>query len=337
MKRQEFLCSIALGALSVQGAGTWITQWLTESTTMTEQNDSFSEVIIIGGSYAGLAAAMALGRSLRKVLILDAGEPCNRQTPHSHNFLTQDGQVPAHISAVARAEVLQYPTVRLRKIWINAVQAIEGGFQVTGAGSEVFQGKKLLLATGIKDQMPALPGFAECWGISVLHCPYCHGYEVKKQELGVLANGETAFEMARLIDHWSSGLTLFTNGAIQMDASQFEKLQSKNIRIIETPIRELEHQAGYLQKVHFEDGSHHALKALFARVPFTQSSTIAKDLGCTFTEMGHIQVNDFKKTNVPGVFAAGDNTTPMRAVAAAVAAGTMAGAMINHELIVEEF
>jgi len=295
------------------------------------------DVIIIGGSYAGLAAGMALGRSLRKVLILDAGEPCNRQTPHSHNFLTQDGQVPAHIGAIAQAEVLQYPTVRLRKIWVNAVQVIEGGFQVTGAGAEVFQGKKILLATGVKDQMLELPGFAECWGISVLHCPYCHGYEVKKQELGVLANGETAFEMACLIDHWSSGLTLFTNGAIQMEASQLEKLQSKKIRIIETPIRALEHQAGYLQKVHFADGSHHDLKALFARVPFTQSSTIAKDLGCTFTEMGHIQVNDFKKTNLPGVFAAGDNTSPMRAVAAAVAAGTVAGAMINHELIVEEF
>ncbi|MDX2068390.1 MAG: NAD(P)/FAD-dependent oxidoreductase [Haliscomenobacter sp.] len=337
MNRQEFLRNLALGALSLQNVEELATHWVPEKNTMTQQNESFSEVIILGGSYAGLAAAMALGRSLRKVLVLDAGEPCNRQTPHSHNFLTQDGQVPAHIGAVARAEVLQYPTVRLRKLWVSAVQAVEGGFQVTGAGAEVFQGKKLLLATGVKDQMPDLPGFAESWGISVLHCPYCHGYEVKKQELGVLANGETAFEMARLIDHWSSGLTLFTNGPMNMEKAQVEKLQAKNIRIIETPIRALEHQAGYLQKVHFEDGSHHALKALFARVPFTQSSAIAKDLGCAFTEMGHIQVNDFKKTNVPGVFAAGDNTTPMRAVAAAVAAGTMAGAMINHELIVEDF
>jgi thioredoxin reductase len=337
MNRQEFLRSIALGALSLQSVEELATKWTPEKNKMTQQNDTFSDVIIIGGSYAGLAAGMALGRSLRKVLILDAGQPCNRQTPHSHNFLTQDGQVPEHLGALARAEVLQYPTVRLRRFWVNTVQAIEGGFQVTGAGAEVFQGKKILLATGIKDQMPELPGFAESWGISVLHCPYCHGYEVKKQELGVLANGETAFEMARLIKHWSSELTLFTNGPLDMEIAQVEKLRLKNIRIVETPIRELEHQAGYLQKVHFVDGSTYALKALFARVPFSQSSAIPRELGCTITEQGYIQVNDFKKTSVPGVFAAGDNTSPMRAVAAAVAAGTMAGAMINHELIVEEF
>jgi thioredoxin reductase len=337
MNRQEFLRSIAFGALSLQSVEELATQWAPEKNTMTQQNDTFSDVIIIGGSYAGLAAGLALGRSLRKVLILDAGEPCNRQTPHSHNFLTQDGQVPAHLGAVARAEVLQYPTIRLRRFLVNTVQAIEGGFQVSGAGAEVFQGKKLLLATGVKDQMPDLPGFAESWGISVLHCPYCHGYEVKKQELGVLANGETAFEMARLIDHWSSGLTLFTNGPLSMEKAQVEKLQAKKIRIVETPIRALEHQAGYLQNIHFVDGSRQTLKALFARVPFTQSSSIPVELGCALTEQGHIQVNDFKKTSVPGVFAAGDNTSPMRAVAAAVAAGTMAGAMINHELIVEEF
>lgn len=299
--------------------------------------DQAFDVIIIGGSYAGLAAGMSLGRSLRKVLILDAGQPCNLQTPRSHNFLTQDGQTPAQIADIARAQVLHYPTVHLRETWATAAQEVSDGFQVNTMEGQVFQARKLLLATGIKDQMPSIPGFAESWGISVLHCPYCHGYEVKQQELGVLANGAVAFELARLIEHWSSGLTLFTNGPLDMEKAQLEKLQAKNIRIIEMPIRALEHQTGYLQNIHFADGSSYALTALFARIPFTQSSTIPAQLGCAFTEHGHIEVNDFKKTSVPNVFAAGDNSSPVRAVAAAIGAGTAAGAFINHEFIVEEF
>lgn len=302
-----------------------------------QQADQAFDVIIIGGSYAGLAAGMSLGRSLRKVLILDAGQPCNHQTPRSHNFLTQDGQAPAQIAATALAQVLQYPTVQLREVWATSAQEVSEGFRINTMEGQIFQAKKLLLATGIKDQMPNVPGFAESWGISVLHCPYCHGYEVRQQELGVLANGEIAFEMARLIEHWSSALTLFTNGPLNMEKAHVEKLQAKNIRMIETPIRALEHQAGYLHSIHFADGSSHALSTLFARIPFTQSSTIPQQLGCALTEQGYIEVNEFKATSVPGVFAAGDNSSPMRAVAAAVAAGTMAGAMINHKFIAEDF
>src|SRR5690606_19368783 len=146
--------------------------------------------IIIGGSYAGLSAAMALGRSLRKVLIIDAGKPCNRQTPHSHNFITQDGKTPAEISSIARAQVAQYETVTFLSGFAVEGKKTNSGFEIKTEKGEIFESKKLILATGVKDIMSEIPGFAECWGISVIHCPYCHGYEVRNEKTGILANGD---------------------------------------------------------------------------------------------------------------------------------------------------
>ncbi|MEO9210991.1 MAG: NAD(P)/FAD-dependent oxidoreductase, partial [Ginsengibacter sp.] len=170
------------------------------------------DVIIIGGSYSGLAAGMALGRALRKVLIIDNDEPCNRQTPHSHNFLTQDGNTPSEISALARQQVQQYKTIQfLKGLATNAVKT-STGFEIETNTGKRFFARKIIIATGIKDLMPNIPGFAESWGISVLHCPYCHGYEVRNQKTGILGNGNYGYEFSVLISNWTKDLTLYTNG-----------------------------------------------------------------------------------------------------------------------------
>jgi thioredoxin reductase len=295
------------------------------------------DVVIIGGSYAGLSAAMSLGRARRRVLILDTGRPCNRQTPHSHNFLTQDGATPAALRAQATEQVRAYPTIELRADEALTATPTDGGFRVQTATGPVLKARKVVLATGITDLLPALPGFAECWGISVLHCPYCHGYEVADQRLGVIGNGDMGFDFARLIHNWSPQLTLFTDGPATLTEAQQAALARHRVAVVETPISGLAHEQGYLRAVQLTDGSRYPLDAMFARVPFALPGTLAQQLGCALTDAGYVQVDDFQRTAVPGVFAAGDNTTPMRAVAAAVAAGSKAGAMLNKELIDESF
>jgi thioredoxin reductase len=302
---------------------------------MTE--DKNFDVIIIGGSYAGLSAGMALGRSLRKVLIIDSGKPCNRQTPHSHNLITQDGETPGAIAEKAKAQVLQYDTVK----FYNGL-AIEGmktpnGFEIKTQAGDTFIAKKLLFTTGITDQMPDIQGFAECWGISVLHCPYCHGYEVKHQNIGLLGNGEVGFELCRLISNWTKQLTLFTNGPSNLTSEQTEKIKAHNIKVVEKEITAFEHVNGNIQHILFADHTKHEVSAIFSRVGFKQHCDIPQWLGCELTEQCYLKVDDFGRTSLPGIFAAGDNTTFFRAVSIAIAAGTKAGAAINKELIEEDF
>jgi len=295
------------------------------------------DVIIIGGSYAGLSAAMSLGRSLRKVLVIDSGKPCNRQTPHSHNFLTQDGKTPLEIATLARQQVEQYDTVEFYNDVAVKGKKIDKGYHITTLGGEEFTSKKLILASGIKDQMPDIPGFASCWGISVIHCPYCHGYEYRGQQTGIYANGERAFHLSGLVNNLTANLTVLTNGKANFNAEQLEKLKRNNIKVEESPIAEIGHLNGHLHHVKLENGISIAMKALYAAVPFVQHSDIPESLGCELVESGLIKVDTFQKTTIPGVFACGDNSSPMRAVANAVATGALAGAMTNMELTSEQF
>ncbi|MEC5145505.1 NAD(P)/FAD-dependent oxidoreductase [Chitinophaga sp. 212800010-3] len=295
------------------------------------------EVIITGGSYAGLAAAMSLGRALRRVLVIDSGLPCNRQTPFSHNFLTQDGVAPAAIAAAGRAQVAQYPGISFLQGIVTTGQQTDEGFRLTTADGRQLEARKLLFATGIKDEIPSLKGFAECWGISVLHCPYCHGYEVRQQPTGILARGDDAWEMAKLISNWTDQLTIFSNGPAALLPQQLEKLAARNISVNEKPVSEILHENGRMNTLLFDDGSRQALHALYARPAFRQHCPVPEALGCELTDSGHIKTDIMQATTVPGIFAAGDATTPMRAVAAAVAAGTMAGAAINRALQEEDF
>jgi thioredoxin reductase len=294
------------------------------------------DAIIIGGSYSGLSAAMALGRSLRKVLVIDAGQPCNRQTPHSHNFLTQDGKTPAEISALARDQVAQYPTVTFLSGFATDAKKTDSGFEVMTA-EESFAAKKLILATGVKDIMPDIPGFAECWGITVIHCPYCHGYEVRNQPTGILANGNSAFDYAKLISNWTKELTLFTNGKSTLTAEQSDTLNRKGIKIIETTVSQIDHVEGRIRHLVLEEGVEIPLTAVYAKTEFAQSCEIPASLDCDISSLGYLEINLNQKTNVPGLYACGDITNMFRTVSYAVAAGTMAGASCNKELIDEEF
>jgi thioredoxin reductase len=295
------------------------------------------DVIIIGGSSAGLSAGMALGRARRKVLIIDSGRPCNAQTPHSHNFYTQDGKSPAEIAAIAREQLSKYTTVQLLNDLAVQGTKIPGGYEIGTASLHTFTAKKLLFASGIKDIFPAIPGFSACWGISIIHCPYCHGYEYNDEVTGILANGDIGFEFAKLISNWTNKLTLYTNGTSTLTAEQEESLKHHQIQIIQKEIDSVSHLAGMIEHIIFKDGSRSELKALYARLKFEQHSNIPSDLGCEINEQGYVQVDSMMKTNMPGIYAGGDNTTPMRSIANAVYNGGLAAAVINMELITEEF
>lgn len=295
------------------------------------------DVIIIGGSYSGLAAGMALGRALRQVLIIDSGNPCNKQTPYSHNFITQDGKTPADIALLARQQVEKYGTVKFMNGLAVRGSKVEKGFEIKVGSGETFSAKKLIFATGIKDSIPNIDGVKECWGISVLHCPYCHGYEVKNESTGVLGNGEKGFEFVSLISNWTKDLTLFTNGKSTLTTNQAAKLGSHRIKLIETEIERLEHTHGQLQNIIFKDGTTSPIKAFYAPSPFEQHCGIPEALGCELTDEGYLKTDSIQRTSVHGVYACGDNSTRLRTVANAVAMGTTAGMMINKEIVLEEF
>lgn len=295
------------------------------------------DALIIGGSYAGLSAAMALGRSLRNVLVIDSGQPCNRTTPHSHNFLTQDGSTPAAIAALARQQVEQYETVHFLNDLATEARKTAGGFEVITQSGQILTGKKLVLATGINDQVPALPGFAECWGKTVIHCPYCHGYEFRGEPTAIMANGERAVHLASLVSNLTKGLTLLTNGKADLTPDQQDRLAKNNISIDETEIAGLEQENGQLKTVVLANGARKDVTALYAALPFAQHSDIPALLGCVLTEQGHIKTDAMQKTSVAGVYACGDNCSPMRSVANAVYTGNMTGAVVNRELAEEAF
>lgn len=330
LSRRKFIKQAGIGMLAL----TFPLQFKTFD--MIEDTKKF-DVIIVGGSYSGLAAAMALGRALKKVLIIDSGKPCNAQTPHSHNFLTQDGNTPKSIASIGKKQVEQYTNVNFYNGIAITGSKIENGFEIAVDSGDKFQSTKLIFATGIKDLMPKIDGFTECWGISAIHCPYCHGYEVRNTKTGILGNGDFAFELSKMIINWTSDLTIYTNGKSILTVEQVQKLKAHNIQVIEKEIVKLDHNNGYIQNLIFKDGSKSPLTALYAPRPFEQHSNIPEKLGCTLNDDGYIKVNAFQETSVEGIYASGDNTTRMRTVANAVATGTTAGMSASKKLIIEQF
>lgn len=270
-------------------------------------------------------------------MIIDAGKPCNRQTPHSHNFLTHDGDRPAEISKAAKAEVLKYSTVKFLNAKADSAKPIAGGFRVGIGDGQHFTSRKLLLATGLKDTLPGIKGLAACWAISAIHCPYCHGYEVKNEKIALLMNCDHAFDMVKNIHLWNKDLSILTNGKSELNVEQAEKLKSKSIAILEEEIVELEHQNGQLENIVFKNGEKIAFKAIYVKPEIEQHVNFSEQLGFELTDLKTIKVNEQQQTTAMGVYAAGDCATLFRSLPIVTAAGTMAAVMINKELISEDF
>jgi thioredoxin reductase len=271
------------------------------------------------------------------VLIIDSGTPRNRQTPHSHNFLTQDGKTPMQISTLAKEQVSQNKTIKFYSGLAVSGTKTKKGFEIKTQVGDLFYYKKLILATGLRDIMPDIKGFAECWGISVIHCPYCHGYEVKNEKTGILGNGDYGFEFSRLVNSWTKDLTLYTNGKSTLTTEQTEKLRKHNISVVEDGIDCFEQINGKIQNIVFNDNSKTSITAIYARPELVQHSEIPAQLGCELTEQGIVKVDAAQKTTIHGVFACGDNSNSSRDIALAVSTGMVAGGTCNKEIIQEGF
>ena len=294
------------------------------------------DVVVVGGSFAGLAAALQLARARRRVLVVDAGRPRNRFTRASHGFLGQDGRAPAEIMDTARAQVLAYPTAEFVADEVTHARAIEDGFQLTLASGSTITARRLILATGVADEFPDVAGVRERWAVSVLHCPYCHGYEVADRRFGVLAVGETAVHQALLVRDWSADVTLFLNGAMHPDAEQRAQLAARGVRIEERPVAGLAGEGAELSGVRLTDGEVIGMDALFIQPRTRLASPLAEQLGCG-TEDGQagpiIRTDAQKETSVPGVFAAGDAARSFANATLAAGDGVIAGMAAHRSLL----
>ena len=292
------------------------------------------DVVIVGGSFAGLAAAMYLARARRSVGVVDTGLPRNRFATHSHGFLTQDGNTPGAILATAREQVSAYPGVALIDGQAVLAQAVPSGFAVTLASGKRLEASRLVLAFGISDELPSLPGLAARWGVSVLHCPYCHGYEVAGRKLGVLWSSPMSIHQAMLIPEWGP-TTVFLNGDTPSDEAMAD-LARRGVEIEPGPVRELAGAGRDLSAVVLADGRRVSTDALFIGAPTRLNSDIARQLGCAIGDgmMGPmIVVDGMQQTSVPGVFAAGDIARGAHAVSWAVSDGVMAGVAAHRSLV----
>ena len=293
------------------------------------------DVIIIGGAFAGLAAATQLGRARRKVLVLDTGAPRNRFAAHSHGFFTRDGVPPLELVAEARRQLAAYPTVELHTGRAIAASKQGDGFEVELETGERLPARRLILAHGMTDDISVLPqGIDAVWGKTVFFCPYCHGFEVADRRLGLLLRHGDVLELARFYKEWTTDFTLFTNGA-QVDAVARKALADMNVPIIDDTVMSFEHDDGQLRAVVTAAGSV-PLDALFTHPPAKFSTNIGVELGCETKEGGlgpFFATDNLQMTTVPGVFAAGDIARPAPSISYAVADGVAAGTFAHRSLL----
>lgn len=290
------------------------------------------DVIIIGGSYAGMAAALQIARGRRQVLVMDAGIRRNRFAAFSHGLLGQDGKSPTAIADEAKAQLLEYPNVSWLQGLADSAEKSGDLFSVT-SGNNTLRAKRLILATGVTDHLPAIPGLQDRWGKTVFHCPYCHGYELNQGSLGVLATSEASMHQAMLIPDWGP-TTLFTNNCFTPDETQLQQLAARNVKVERETVREIAGEQAAIVKL--ENGRLVELAGLFVASLTQPSNRIAQDLGCEIGESPigfYVKTDELKQTSVPGVFACGDLARPMGSVTFAIGDGAQAGFATHRSLI----
>jgi thioredoxin reductase len=293
------------------------------------------DVIVVGGSYAGLSAAMQLVRARRRVLILDTGQPRNRFAHASHGFFGLDGRPPREMIGTARKQVLAYPTARFERAEATGATREKDGFTVTYGGGTVAKAKRLILATGITDQLPDVPGMRELWGTGVAHCPYCHGYEVAGRKIAVFSLKEPNVHQALLLRDWSDDVTLLTNGGETPNAVDADALRQRGVKVETGRVSRLIGRGKELGAIEFSDRRRLPFGSLFTATRWTLNSPLVAQLGCEVDTSGVgpvVKTDEFKESTVPGVFVAGDATRPRNATFAS-ADGVQAGAAAHRSLI----
>jgi len=289
------------------------------------------DVAIIGGGYSGMAAALQLLRARRSVLVIDAGKRRNRFASHSHGFLTQDGVDPAEIARTARHQLERYDTLEWNEATVEDVTGSLDNFEVLLSDGGTAQARRILFANGVSDTLPAVEGLAERWGRSVFHCPYCHGYELDRGRIGVIAAGPNSLHQAFLLPEWGE-VTLFANGVLQPSGEQRVELERRGVALEEAIIVRLENEAD----VRLADGRLLRFQGLFTAPHNEPASDIAFGLGCELEETPfgrQIRTDTGKETTVAGAFACGDVARVPHSVSLAVADGAWAGAQLHRSLM----
>lgn len=293
------------------------------------------DAIVIGGSFAGLSAAIHLARARRTVYLIDTGLPRNRFADASHGFFSHDGSNPIEMIEQARRQVLAYPTVTLKTDIARSAQQVEPErFEVAVSSGEILSSSRVILAHGVIDTLPVIPGISERWGKSVLHCPYCHGFEFSGRKLGVLTGSPHSATFSQLVTEWGP-VTLFLNGAAMPDDATRAELAWRSVAIEPAPIAAVEGNGTEIAGIRLRDGRLIEISALFVS-PVTSIPPFAEQLGCAL-ESGptgpYIRTDPMKMTTVPGVFAAGDAANPMWNATIATADGVMAGTAAHRSLV----
>ena len=300
------------------------------------------DVLIIGAGSAGLTAALTLGRCLRRVLVADGGPPRNECSPGVHGFLTRDGIRPAELLRLGHEQLRPYKTVEVQRLKIDALVRQGRGFRASGHGTAndvpaSVTARRVLLATGVSDVLPPLPGFRELWGRGVLHCPYCHAWEVRGQPLAVYGQGRTVTGLALLVSRWSPDVVVLTDGPGHLTPNARRRLRRQKIGIREEPVaRLLGSGSRGLCSIEFVDGSRLARAALFVHASQHQRSPLAADIGARLTSKAAVWVDSALQTSIPGLYAAGDTKPGTQQALLAAADGNRAAIVINESLTREE-
>jgi len=293
------------------------------------------DVIIVGAGPAGLSAALVLARACRRVLVFDHGHPRNASAVHMHGYLTRDGISPHDFRAFAREELARYPEVQIIDVEVTSARALGRLFEVTTLDNRTFTSKKLLLATGVVDNVPDVPGLKELYGKSVFHCPYCDGYELRGQPLAVYGCDERGYGLALELTGWSDDVAIVSDGPCGIDASGLARLAKHHITVREEKVVRLEGRDGRLERIVFDRGAPLERRALFFTTGQAQRSHLADSLGCEFNDKGTVRTGPYETTHRHGLYVAGDASRAVQWVIVAAAEGAEAAYSINQDLIKE--